>query len=285
MLVIIPHRTYSCIDGYKCLSRHTISPSPTLLLSRSLPVFIHLCAFARIFPPSRNRARVSCLARVYIHPCMFLTPKQLALCSKTVEAARSLSQQFLERSIQKRYRAVVIGLVSEPGEMQGDVDGKDAFSVYSPVRSSRSLKFGWLTLLDLWPRTGRRHQLRIHLASRGTPIAGDQTYGMWMKRLKGGHGSWAPMQMGEGEPGMKVDGHELPFNRRPDVGPPDAGEGWDVAHTAVLQRKGMLLWASEVVLQHPLDGREMRISAPESKKFGEVMSKEQSRWDRLGEQA
>ena len=45
------------------------------------------------------------------------------------------------------------------------------------MASLDSERFGKLNLVELNPHTGRRHQLRIHLASIGNPILGDKTYG------------------------------------------------------------------------------------------------------------
>ena len=45
------------------------------------------------------------------------------------------------------------------------------------LRESGSGPFGYLSLLELEPRTGRTHQLRIQCAERGLPIVGDRTYG------------------------------------------------------------------------------------------------------------
>lgn len=39
-----------------------------------------------------------------------------------------------------------------------------------------SERYEWLTTVDLWPRTGRKHQLRLHMAHIGHPIAGDDLY-------------------------------------------------------------------------------------------------------------
>lgn len=76
----------------------------------------------------------------------------VVLCAKTKEAARGAAEQFEKREVQKRYRAVVMGRVVEGGEMSSEVEGKEALTLYEPVRSVQSLKFGWVTLLDLFPR-------------------------------------------------------------------------------------------------------------------------------------
>ena len=44
------------------------------------------------------------------------------------------------------------------------------------VQHTPSYSMGWWTTLDLWPETGRTHQLRRHVASLGAPIVGDDLY-------------------------------------------------------------------------------------------------------------
>ncbi|MCP4203488.1 MAG: RNA pseudouridine synthase [bacterium] len=51
-------------------------------------------------------------------------------------------------------------------------DGRPARSLWRLVRN-----LGDVSLLELEPKTGRRHQLRVHLASAGHPIVGDKLYG------------------------------------------------------------------------------------------------------------
>ena len=60
--------------------------------------------------------------------------------------------------------------------------GKEAVTEYKVIdrftpRHSPKASGGGFTLVKLMPRTGRTHQLRVHLAYLGHPIAGDRTYG------------------------------------------------------------------------------------------------------------
>jgi hypothetical protein len=77
-----------------------------------------------------------------------------------------------------RYRAVVTGKL-EPGAGVVDalVDGKEARTKYSVVRHEFRDNFAaWVTLVDLWPLSGRKHQLRVHMAALGHPIVGEPMY-------------------------------------------------------------------------------------------------------------
>lgn len=101
----------------------------------------------------------------------------LLLIAKTSFALMALGRQFENRDIKKRYRAVVIGKTEERGRIERLVDGRDAITDYALVRCVPSLKNTWLSLIDLWPHTGRTHQLRRHMAETGFPILGDKLYG------------------------------------------------------------------------------------------------------------
>lgn len=52
----------------------------------------------------------------------------------------------------------------------------EALTHYKAVRHSCSRRWGCLTTVDLWPKTGRTHQLRRHMSGLGFPILGDKKY-------------------------------------------------------------------------------------------------------------
>ncbi|WP_370592793.1 pseudouridine synthase [Roseivirga sp. E12] len=109
----------------------------------------------------------------------------LLLAGKTSSSIRALNALFESKSIGKTYYAITIGEMEESGVITSPVDGKNAISRYSRVDHVHSDRFGRLNLVELIPETGRRHQLRIHLASIGNPILGDPTYGVDGLILKG----------------------------------------------------------------------------------------------------
>ncbi len=109
----------------------------------------------------------------------------LLLVAKTARAQVFFGQQFEERKIHKRYSAVVMGAITTPGEVDEPIDGLSAHSRYEPAKTVPSLRSESLSLVDLFPLTGRTHQLRIHMASMGHPIVGDQKYGQEGQVLKG----------------------------------------------------------------------------------------------------
>ena len=100
----------------------------------------------------------------------------LLLIAKTASAVIKLGQQFEERFVQKKYLAIVAGNIPENGEINSDIDGQKALTGFSCIKRCHSLKVNWLSLVELTPHTGRRHQLRIHMADYGFPIVGDRKY-------------------------------------------------------------------------------------------------------------
>ncbi|MDJ0849020.1 MAG: RluA family pseudouridine synthase [Myxococcota bacterium] len=158
------------------------------------------------------------------------------VAAKNDAAHRGLAEQFQDHSIEREYRALVRGV---PGPDEGRIDravgrhrrdrkrmsvnvdaGREAVTVWRVlarfVRSDRS----WLSV---HPETGRTHQIRVHLASVGLPIAGDPVYGR-ARRAAG---------------------------RGPDTGRgPDRGLGRPALHAAVLG------------FRHPRSGERVRFEAP-----------------------
>ncbi len=113
----------------------------------------------------------------------------LMVVAKTDEAHRQLASQFKERTVKKVYVAVVNGVMElnegiielpigrHPTKRQKLTvrfsESRDAITEYKVVK-----RFKNSTLVELMPKTGRMHQLRVHLSYIGHPILGDATYGV-----------------------------------------------------------------------------------------------------------
>ena len=99
----------------------------------------------------------------------------LILVAHSKAIAASLSELFRDRKVEKRYRARVAGDFSQqpsPLRVESPVDEKQAVSEISFVRVEDGR-----SLVDIRTETGRKHQVRRHLAESGFPIVGDRLYG------------------------------------------------------------------------------------------------------------
>lgn len=101
----------------------------------------------------------------------------LVILAKTQTTRRFLGEMLERRELEKEYRAIVIGEMPQNGILNEPVQGKEAVTRFVTQRIIPSLVSGKLSLVKLFPLTGRTHQLRIHLSQAGFPILGDKLYG------------------------------------------------------------------------------------------------------------
>ena len=103
------------------------------------------------------------------------------------EAAHLLKKQFADRTTRKTYQAILSGQPKQPTALvdlpiarhpnhpstfRVDSSGKSAQTTYEVLRQTDKL-----ALVKMQPKTGRTHQLRVHMQYLGAPILGDRVYG------------------------------------------------------------------------------------------------------------
>ncbi|MCD6363414.1 MAG: RluA family pseudouridine synthase [Synergistetes bacterium] len=111
----------------------------------------------------------------------------LIIIAKTPLAYKSLSKQFSERTVEKRYLALLLGnLPLDEGKielpigrdpfnrkkMKVTLGGKEAITFFRVLK-----RYEGFTLVEVQIKTGRTHQIRVHFSYQGYPIAGDEVYG------------------------------------------------------------------------------------------------------------
>ena len=119
----------------------------------------------------------------------------IMLVAKSDEAHWRLARQFETRTIQKTYLAVVHGVpelladvidmpigrdryVREKQAVRKEANGgRAAVTRYAVEKSFTKYSDGKFSLVKLWPKTGRTHQLRVHMSALGFPLVGDTMYG------------------------------------------------------------------------------------------------------------
>ncbi len=101
----------------------------------------------------------------------------LVICAKTFTARIEMMKQFETRKVEKVYHAILQGKVEGDHVINKTIDGVNAISELRALEVVPSLRNGHVTLVELRPKTGRTHQLRVHCSGIGFPIIGDTLYG------------------------------------------------------------------------------------------------------------
>lgn len=115
--------------------------------------------------------------------------------ARNAETATLLQKQFADRKTKKTYLAIVEGVPnltkanidlpigrnpSKPSTFRVGTNGKNALTKFEVLSSSSDEK---CSLVKLQPKTGRTHQLRVHMQYIKNPILGDKVYGSQATRL------------------------------------------------------------------------------------------------------
>lgn len=175
----------------------------------------------------------------------------ILVLTKDKETCAAMTAQFAERTTRKRYLAVVRGIPSQdqfvvdapmaralrskielkmqifPHSGPGSEGGQSALTAFRKLEEARG-PLGDFSLLECLPKTGRQHQIRLHLEHAGHPIVGDKLYGM-------------------------PEEEALAFFERETL----SAERW-----ARLLHPRHALHAAGLSFRHPLTGREMEFESP-----------------------
>jgi 23S rRNA pseudouridine1911/1915/1917 synthase len=164
-----------------------VHPAPGNLSGTLLNALVHHCP---------DLAEVGDMSRPGLVHRLDKDTSGVLVVAKTASAHAHLVRQFHDREVEKIYVALVWGRFDRrSGKIDQEVGrhptARQKMSAH-PRRGKPAVTYwrvleeypGPLALLELSPKTGRTHQLRVHLAALGHPIVGDATYGGGAARLK-----------------------------------------------------------------------------------------------------
>ena len=147
-------------------------------------------ALIEIYPNVKN---VGSVDRPGIVHRLDMDTSGLMVVAKTQEAHLNIARQFENRTVEKTYLALVTGNLEREeavieaaiGRSPGDrqrmsvlENGREAITRYKVIR-----RYENFDLLEIRLLTGRTHQIRVHMASLGHPVAGDKIYGREIDHL------------------------------------------------------------------------------------------------------
>jgi 23S rRNA-/tRNA-specific pseudouridylate synthase len=209
----------------------------------------------------------------------------LLVVAKTHTSEISMKKCFMNRTCQKRYRAILFGRLEgvslqsslssssqnilsnydkiskddtslTTGIIDSPIGGKESMTYYSVVsytRCSHVSAKGWITTVDLYPVTGRNHQLRKHMKLVGHPMWGDKRYGPYGKK-------------------------DASFSQTEEAN--DTTTNVDLESMTATQNphSKLCLWALEITFPHPIHGKELNVKIDEPNWYRELRDDQEKKW-------
>ena len=192
----------------------------------------------------------------------------LCVVAKSRIACARLSRAFESRRVTKTYHALIVGHLPEAvlaaGEITSPVSGMEARTLVRELRREPHVQWGYLSRVELKPITGRTHQLRVHMASLGTPIVGDDLY-------------WDLARESRAAAAMRPDAVKNVLDGSVASGV-SSGEVVGAACELLdalpnVRRGGLFLESCAVQLQHPWSGEEVAVCADDLPRFDQLLDK------------
>ncbi len=151
----------------------------------------HLQRSVQAFLGERDK-KVAANVYLGIHHRLDVNTSGAILFTKRKEANAAVAQAFQEREVQKTYLALSLGELKEPMVIKSFLaESKQNKRVVCSVKSggkyaetsvrvleTKVIQARKVSLVEASPKTGRTHQIRVHLSENKLPIIGDETYGV-----------------------------------------------------------------------------------------------------------
>jgi 23S rRNA pseudouridine955/2504/2580 synthase len=155
-----------CVNKPNGLSMHTAAGAGSEIVTEMAASYLHareLAAHPHAAEPTFKLRPVNRLDR---------GTSGGVILAKSSTAAGMFGRLVMDGGLDKLYLALASGRLDGRGEIKAPVEEKESLTRYMSIFTGKDL-----TLVALWPETGRMHQIRQHLRHIGHPVVGDRRYG------------------------------------------------------------------------------------------------------------